>query len=246
MIIYDGPSMIDGVPIICIATGFKSNSSNIKTGSMVQTWILVKDVDPRDANKLGLDYSICGDCPLKGTPRKASEPEKLAKDRPCYVAIYQAPLNVWNTYHRGKYEHVTGHDALADLGDDRLIRLGSYGDPAAVPSYIWDSLLTKSVGRTGYTHQHNISSADTRYDLCMHSADSITDARKAWDNGLRTFRVIDSVSSIVKDKEILCPASKEAGYRTTCDSCKLCSGSQIKAKSIAIVAHGNGAKYAYA
>jgi hypothetical protein len=238
--------MIDGVPIICIATGFKSNSSNIKTGSMIQTWILVRDVDPRDANKLGLDYSICGDCPLKGTPRKASEPEKLAKDRPCYVAIYQAPLNVWNTYHRGKYGHVTGHDALADLGKAKLIRLGSYGDPAAVPSYIWDSLLTKSVGRTGYTHQHNISSADTRYDLCMHSADSVTDARKAWDNGLRTFRVIDSVSSIVKDKEILCPASKEAGYRTTCDSCKLCSGSNISAKSIAIVAHGSGAKYAYA
>jgi hypothetical protein len=63
---------------------------------------------------------------------------------------------------------------------------------------------------------------------------------------LRTFRVIDSVSSIVKDKEILCPASKEAGYRTTCDSCKLCSGSNISAKSIAIVAHGSGAKYAYA
>ena len=51
---------------------------------------------------------------------------------------------------------------------------------------------------------------------------------------------------MIKDKEILCPASKEAGYRTTCDSCKLCSGSNISAKSIAIVAHGGGAKYAYA
>ena len=37
---------------------------------------------------------------------------------------------------------------------------------------------------------------------------------------------------MVKGKEILCPASEEAGRRTTCDKCKLCSGMTINAKSI--------------
>ena len=134
-----------------------------------------------------------------------------------------------------------GNDFLneEELGLDETIRLGSYGDPSAIPSYVWDSLLAKSKGRTGYTHQ----SVNQRYDLCMKSADSLDEALTAWSNGIRTFRVIDNVNAMVKDKEILCPASEEAGRRTTCDSCKLCSGSDIVAKSIAIVAHGNGAKY---
>lgn len=60
-------------------------------------------------------------------------------------------------------------------------------------------------------------------------------------DGHRTFRVIPDKSAIVKGAEILCPASKEAGYRTTCNSCGLCGGNTVKAKSIAIVAHGTGA-----
>ena len=238
-ILYEGQSMIDGQDIVVIATGFDKGSSNSKTGSMIQTWILCKDTDPREANKLGLDYSICGDCKLRGTAVDASSDRKLAKDRACYVAIYQAPLNVWKTYKKGGYDYVQGHNDLAELGKDNIIRLGSYGDPSAVPSYLWDSFISKSKGRTGYTHQK----VNQRYDLCMKSADSLDEAMASWDSGIRTFRVIDSVNAMVKGKEILCPASEEAGRRTTCDSCKLCSGSTINAKSIAIVAHGSGAKY---
>ena len=238
-ILFEGKSEIDGQDIVVIATGFDKGSKNSKTGSMIQTWILCKDIDPREANKLGLDYSICGDCKLRGTAVDASSDRKLAKDRACYVAIYQAPLNVWKTYKKGGYTRVRGHKDVAELGLDETIRLGSYGDPSAVPSYVWDSLLAKSKGRTGYTHQ----SVNQRYDLCMKSADSLDEALDAWSNGIRTFRVIDNVNAMVKGKEILCPASEEAGRRTTCDSCKLCSGSDIVAKSVAIVAHGNGAKY---
>ena len=45
-------------------------------------------------------------------------------------------------------------------------------------------------------------------------------------------------NDIDKVNEILCPASKEAGQRTTCDSCKLCGGLATKTKkSSAIVWH---------
>ena len=238
-ILFEGKSELDGKVIVMIAKGFEKGSKNSKTGSMIQTWIICKDIDPREANKLGLDYSICGDCKLRGIAVEPSSDRKLAKDRACYVAIYQAPLNVWKTYKKGQYDYVQGHNDLAELGKDNIIRLGSYGDPSAVPSYIWDSFLFYSKGRTGYTHQ----SVNQRYDLCMKSADSLDEAMASWDSGIRTFRVINSVNAMVKGKEILCPASEEAGRRTTCDSCKLCSGSDINAKSIAIVGHGNGAKY---
>jgi len=244
VVTYRGPSMLDGKPIICVITGLKVKSANTKTGGeLLQSWILREDIDPRLANKIGEDYSICGNCKLRGKPIPIDDPRKLAEERPCYVNIYQAPLNVWNSYHKGNYEVLQGHSSLVDVGRGRKIRIGSYGDGSAVPSWHWDSLLQESKGRTGYTHQHTISSAHTRYDLCMKSADTLEEAEDAWAKGVRTFRVVNSIQDVIKAKEILCPASEEMGRLTTCDNCMLCSGSGIKAKSIAIVGHGNGAKY---
>ena len=59
-ILYDGPSVLDGQPIVVIAT---METSNRKTGQMVQTWIIRSDISPTDAAKIGLDSSVCGHCP---------------------------------------------------------------------------------------------------------------------------------------------------------------------------------------
>ena len=42
-IIYQGPSLLDGNPIVAIAT---TASRNVKTGSMVSIWIMRQDIDP--------------------------------------------------------------------------------------------------------------------------------------------------------------------------------------------------------
>jgi len=43
--------------------------------------------------------------------------------------------------------------------------------------------------------------------------------------------------------EVTCPASKEAGHRTTCADCCLCGGKAVKTrKSIVINSHGHRAK----
>ena len=57
-VIYRGPSLLDGAPIVAIAT---MQTSNRKTGNMVQTWILREDVSPVEASKAGADASVCGD-----------------------------------------------------------------------------------------------------------------------------------------------------------------------------------------
>ena len=104
MIIYDGPSLLDGTPIVAIAI---RKSGNAKTGDMVQTYILCRDIDPRDANKTGADYSICGACRHRGTP--TNDPNrKLAENRSCYVNIAQGVLIVWKSFQRGIYDTATG------------------------------------------------------------------------------------------------------------------------------------------
>lgn len=235
MIIYSGPSLIDGKPIVAIAIPKKSR--NTKTGPMVQTYIIRADISPLEASKTGADYSICGNCKHRGRSTLAAH-KKQAENRSCYVNLGQGPTIVYKALQRGFYSTVSGHDAIAAIGAGRMVRLGTYGDPAAVPSYIWESLLSRASGHTAYTHQSGVASAQARPDYMMISADDLPQAQGAWQAGNRTFRVIKNVSEIVKGSEILCPASKEAGFRTTCNACGLCGGAAIKAKSIAIVDHG--------
>ena len=122
-----------------------------------------------------------------------------------------------------------------------MVRLGAYGDPAAVPAIVWDDLLSESVGHTGYTHQHD---AAPDYSRLMASADTPQQAEAFHARSIRTFRVIpvkawetNGKAALMK-AEALCPASKEAGYKATCETCRLCTGSTTAARSIAIVAHG--------
>lgn len=233
-ILYEGPSQIDGKPIVVIATGFAKGSSNEKTGAgLIQTWIIRSDVKPTDAVNTGDDASICGDCPHRGEIVDGRN-----VNRSCYVTIFQAPLNVFKTYQKGGYE-AAGNLAL--LGAGRGVRLGSYGDPAAIPMHVWEAFCSLATFRTGYTHQWRSAPLELA-QYCMASADTASDKAAANMLGYRVFRVRHE-SEPLEAREIVCPASKEAGYKTTCDACKACGGLGAKAKAdIAIVAHGAAGK----
>lgn len=226
-ILYEGPSSIDGKPIVVIAT-IKSN--NRKTGAMVQTWIIRSDIDPITASRLGEDFSICGNCIHRGIAHDGDKGQ--AKERSCYVMLLTVN-GIYKAYHAGKYEDARGHEKTRAVGLLLGVRLGSYGDPMACPSFVWDSLTSGASFVAAYTHQQNMLK-----EYVMTSADSLHDAESAWSRGERTFRVISALDKLVRGKEVLCPASKEAGERVQCADCKLCGGASVKAKSVAIVAHG--------
>lgn len=232
-ILWEGESLYDGKPIVVIAT---MNSDNGKTGDMVQTWILRQDINPIEASRTGEDSSICGTCPHKGKP--SDKATGWAKERACYVNLLHGPLGIWKAYRNGSYPRVSPI-AFAGLVAGRMVRVGSYGDPAAVPVTVWQAIVAQAKGWTAYTH----ASLNPLPDMLMTSADSLVQAQAAWNKGERTFRIVSAVTDLVKGKEALCPASKEAGMRSTCESCKLCNGATSKARSIAIVAHGNGKKH---
>jgi hypothetical protein len=235
-IIYSGPSQLDGSPIVCVAI---VTSGNSKTGNMIQTHIIRADMNPLEASKTGADFAICGNCKHRGTATTDST-KKQAQGRSCYVNLGQGPNQVFKAYSAGKYPTATP-EQTRKIGAGRMVRLGTYGDPAAVPATVWDALLAEAAGHTGYTHQHDKS---PDYSRMMHSADTAAEALQAHRAGRRTFRVIpvktyqEQGAGALLKSEILCPASKEAGQRVTCHQCKLCTGSNTSAKSIAIVAHG--------
>ena len=123
----------------------------------------------------------------------------------------------------------------------KLVRLGSYGDPAAVPFAVWQALLARVAGHTGYTHQWRVF---PEFDAwVMASCDSSAERVMARALGFRTFRVAPFDSWVRERGEVLCPASAEAGKRTTCAACKACGGTSAKARAdIVIPAHGGGRK----
>ena len=228
-VIHRAPSLIDGEPIVVVAVW---GSKNSKTGDMLQTYILREDIDPLTASKLGEDFSICGNCAFKGTPTLDPD-KKQAEERTCYVVLGQGPLVVWKGLLRGIYPERTKPHERRAIGKGRMVRIGTYGDGAAVEFEVWRDLIQDAQGHTAYSH----NGGDPEF--YMQSADSLADARSAWASGYRTFRVVADASHLVRSHEILCPSDRGV----QCVDCRLCGGSSKQAKSIAIVVHGNGAKH---
>lgn len=223
--------MIDGQPIAVILTGI-DGSSNRKTGPMLQTYILRSDVHPIDAVRMGDDESICGSCEHRPIlARSTGKP-------PCYVEVNKGPSMVWQAYKRGRYARLPIYQ-IARLIAARVLRIGTYGDPAAAPIRIWQGLIVYVTGWTGYSHQWRTIDAAWQY-LVMASVDSETDRIDAKLAGWRTFRV--SIGVDPQKGEISCPASKESGAKTICINCRLCKGKQIESKDIVIADHGLGHK----
>lgn len=217
-ILYEGASTFDGKPIVVIVTGYETPSTNPKTGDMLQTWIIKSDDFPSNAVKEGSDSSVCGSCPLKG--------------KVCYV--YMAPVNnIWRNYKEGCYPKVNDKILQRIKRRRRLVRLGSYGDPCAVPIEVWQPLIKASAGYTGYTHAWQY--ADQRWkQYLMASVESTILMEKAQDLGWRTFRIVESADELT-DTEIMCRNWLDEDIK--CEDCKLCNGKTNK-PSIANVVHG--------
>lgn len=221
-ILYKGPSLLDGKEIVVIATGLADSSKNTKTGNLIQTWIMVEGKNPLEVSAQKEDGSICGDCPHRRSLNGA-----------CYVSIFQAPNNIWKSYKRGNYEFATEKDIekMREIG----VRAGSYGDPAAVPLEIWETLQPK----TGYTHQwrwlSGHRSATKWQNFMMASCDSLAEREEAAAKGWRCFVTQPEGGSLNPFGLVTCPATTKG---VQCSTCKLCQGNRIGAKSVAIPIHG--------
>jgi hypothetical protein len=226
-IIYRGASLLDDKPIIVVAITGKS--SNSKTGDMIQTYILADNrKSPVESAKALDDVSVCGDCK-----------HRRGLGGSCYVNLGQGPRAVMDGVIRGIYELSDGYNVSTAVLN-RKVRLGTYGDPAAVPAYVWKTLLEGANSHTGYTHQWKNGKADHIKQWCMASVDTPKEAALAKMDGWRTFRVRVADGSPEYSHEMKCPASAEMNKRLTCDTCMACSGgTDSKKASVTIIVHGS-------
>lgn len=235
-VIYSGPSMLErGVDVACIMT---FTSSNAKTGGMRQTTIIRTDLNPWDARTCGRDKTVCGSCP-----------QRPFLGGGCYVSM-QSLLSIWDKLNRlPPYGYpLVPFDMLGNRFFEGLtVRIGTYGDPTAVPIRVWYKLLGTGnlAGWTGYTHQwRNFPDFKT---FCMASVDSKAEAEEASSLGWRYFRSRpwDSSEKLLPH-EFICPAANESPLpkhkRLHCADCRLCGGTEGRSGKSAgnpvIKAHG--------
>ncbi len=234
VVLYKGPSLINGKPIVVIATGLERGSKNTKTGKFIQTYILSDDGErPTDALNSGADESVCGSCIHR----------KVDGWGTCYVNVGQGPNQVYAAYLRGAYPDFD-ISMLDDYFAGRIIRLGAYGDPAAVPVRIWALLCGVASGWTGYTHQWRRRRGKPACDqelrrYCMASVDTVAEMRLARRKGWKTFRVRNDDEPL-EAHEFVCPAAEEAGKRRQCETCLACCGGEWNGKTVTPVIRAHG------
>ena len=235
-ILWEGKSPINkALDIALIVTGFDKQTDNDKTGNLLQSFILYKHLAPHKAFKLK-EYgeSVCGDC-CHATYNNPKENGYAT----CYVRVYQSPRAVWECWRNGKgYENIGNN---WNIFNNKYLRLGSFGDPAMVPFYIWNKALKevyKNASKneklhTGYTHQWRKDFASELKGTVMASCDGMKDYIEATSHGWKPFRVRKKEEPKLKE-EIICPSSLEANRVSSCDQCFLCDGNS---KPVTIIQH---------
>jgi hypothetical protein len=234
-IMYEGKSLLGGDDqIVCIAV---LKSENKKTGKMVQVYIIPKDVGPIEAIKAGKNFGACGTCPLQGEYalifKKNGGMEKRFVNRVCYVNLGHGPSTVYQAYMAGKYKHyVKRHHEKYIAG--RKVRIGAYGDPAAIPLKLVKYLAYISSGWTGYSHQmfwvrHAAELANYVMASCHTPAQHAEARRRGW----RSFVAIPKGGQ-APERSVECP---HYTHGVNCETCLLCDGNNKQAKDVYVIAH---------
>jgi hypothetical protein len=217
IIAWTGPSLFTGRDVEILVQCLRTPSSDHKTGAMLQASIVQAGQNPSLLRGTPREADVCGAC--RGQKRL---------ERWCYED--------WQPWLIGQRRHLARRVRVAvaaELLRGRAVRLGAYGDPAAVPYGIWARLLLHARAWTGYTHAWR--TCDERFRLyLMASVESESEALEAARRAWRSFRIRQPGGEVTA-AEVVCPFESRG---VTCERCRLCAGASRPARSIVITAHG--------
>lgn len=190
---------------------------------MIQTYHF--DIDQVENIDLTLDANNCLDCPFSfsnNDPGKSScythkglqglglrsMLKRLNKLLPDLEPFNQGQFNLFVSYCAGQ--------------DIELVRFGAYGEPVLLRFNCVQRLAKLGRNYTGYTHQWNKPQYQEFSQYFMASIHNGFEQAIANDMHWRCFITTETPGAIN------CPASKEAGYKSVCSKCALCSGTAGK------------------
>jgi len=216
----------------------KTTNDKISDGSaLVQTytfsqeqWVLASTSKGFGMKKFfALDGSNCLDCPFSMGNGNGG----------CYTHKFQQYVGFLSLLRSVKLQDLTplDDDKMRDVNDmcyDTYVRFGTYGEPSLMPKHLVESMSMVAKSWTGYTHQWSKDWAKDYGKWFMASTHSQEEADTATTKEYRSFIATERGD----EKAVSCPASKEAGYKSNCAKCGLCSGLLGKGnKDVKILQH---------
>lgn len=228
---------LDGQNIFVVRKGFTTNTKISNGRPLVQTYTFsVKQWQLASTRKgfemkefFALDESNCLDCPYSGN----------AGNGKCYTHKFMQYAGFLSMLRSIKASEVTPltsqkENIIEKMCTGSYVRFGTYGEPSLVPLYLIRLMAEASSTWTGYTHQYKKRWAKDYNEYFMASAHNAVDAIEAKHKNYRSF--ISTTHG--GERAVTCPASKEAGFKSNCASCGLCSGILGKGKTnIKILEH---------
>lgn len=213
-----------------VIVNFQFVTSNEKTGSLIQNYLIPQEwIESIEKITKLSDKAVCFDCP-----------HGQSEEKTCYVRKGQSAMGLAS---KVRSMRKIGLDNIPEFSPEieadllnaiegRGVRFGSYGEPILLGENLISKITKRAKFWTGYTHQWHKNNWAKNY--FMASVESSIVSNVAQKMGFRTFFVGQANDP---KNYVTCPASKEAGKITTCDKCKLCMGTQSKAKSVTILPH---------
>jgi len=223
--------------VFVIRKGKTSNKKISDGNELVQTYTFSKDQWLLASTSSGfgmkkffkLDSSNCMDCPYSGNQGEGG----------CYTHKFNQYVGFLSMLRSIKAFDLTPLDAekfldAVSMCKDSYVRFGTYGEPSLLNFSLVKNMAHVSKSWTGYTHQWNKVWALPYSKYFMASTHNKEETYKAKQKNYRSF----IASTTGTEEAVTCPASAEAGFKSNCASCGLCSGMLGKGnKDIKILEH---------
>lgn len=190
-----------------------------------------------------LDNSACGNCPLSSNKANNGNGTCYTHKYQSYSGFVQMLKSINREY--PTYAEIPDYSTAISLEIQALAiktnytRFGTYGEPSMHPYSLVGAITILSKKWTGYTHQW-LSKPDYLdfFMASVHSESTAAMVGRMEVNGIQQdFRSFVATSA-PNESAVSCPASIEAGFKSNCAKCGLCSGIQGKGKkSVHILLH---------
>jgi len=228
---------LEGDNVFVVRKGKTSNKKISDGSALVQTYTFSKDQWLLATTSSGfgmkkffaLDGSNCLDCPFSMGNGEGG----------CYTHKFNQYVGFLSLLRTIKPSDLTPLDddkqrSINDMCYDSYVRFGTYGEPSLMPTHLVESMSLVAKSWTGYTHQWNKDWAKDYGKWFMASVHNQLEANTASDKAYRSFIATTDGS----EDAVSCPASAEAGFKSNCAKCGLCSGMLGKGKrDIKILEH---------
>lgn len=194
---------------------------------------LDNNIKPVFNDFFSLDAKNCFDCPFSYNSNSGIGKCYTHKvmQYSGFVAMLKSIVNEFGELKNVPTFNDSIMNELIEMSENRYVRFGTYGEPSMHPLEVVQKLAKVSKSWTGYTHQY--FRKPEYAEFLMASTHNKLQAKTA--NIKFGYRSFIAVKDMSENIGVICPASKEAGFKSNCSDCGLCSGTMGKGKKDVVI-----------